>query len=107
MAMKTPVADRHYNPAPTGPQVAKGRPRPNILSSARRQMRHDVRERIKSIRREVSQGGTAVLAETTPTYTDSMPVKDLREAAKAQGISGYSKMKKADLLAALRGGVWS
>ena len=50
-----------------------------------------------------------VVVEETPVVTvettedlDSMKVADLRELAKAKGIAGYSTMKKAELLEALK-----
>jgi hypothetical protein len=43
--------------------------------------------------------------ETTPVLTDfsSMNVRDLRGVAKEVGITGYSKMKKKELLTKLQG----
>ncbi len=38
-------------------------------------------------------------AETQPEQT----VRELREAAKAQGVAGYGRMRKAELLSVLRG----
>lgn len=43
---------------------------------------------------------TEDLAVQAPEW-DSLPVSELKAAAKAEGISGYSKMKKAELVAAL------
>lgn len=43
---------------------------------------------------------TEDLAVQAPEW-DSLSVSELKAAAKAEGISGYSKMKKAELVAAL------
>ena len=42
--------------------------------------------------------------ETTEEKVDlgNMTVKELRELAKAKGLTGYSKMKKAELIDALK-----
>jgi hypothetical protein len=104
MTMKTPVMDRNTNPYPFGPTIAH--PHASHFTARRRQMKHDIRERIKSVRRDIA-GSRSVPVEVAPTFSESTPVKDLRAAAKAQGITGYSKMAKPALLAALRGADWS
>ncbi len=61
---------------------------------------------------EKKRTAAAPAPKKTPTATpaerpkqqesfDTLTVKDLREMAKQQGVSGYSTMKKADLIAAL------
>ena len=44
----------------------------------------------------------AVVVEETTTDLESLKVADLRELAKAKGIAGYSTMKKAELIEALK-----
>lgn len=38
-----------------------------------------------------------------PVFVEKMKVSELKEAAKKQGVEGYSDMKKAELIKALQG----
>jgi hypothetical protein len=100
--MKTPVKTLD-NPFPHGP--VRVHPRASIFVARRRQMKHDIRERIKATRRALAESKAVPVVAVKPPQ--EMSVKELRALAKDRGITGYSKMAKPALVAALTQGEWS
>lgn len=64
-----------------------------------------VRDRLERAKASVMrrQGRDRASGGSTAAPDDSWTVAELREEARTRGLTGYSRMKKAELLAALRG----
>ncbi|MBC6481707.1 MAG: Rho termination factor N-terminal domain-containing protein [Hormoscilla sp. GM7CHS1pb] len=57
--------------------------------------------KLEALRNEVKTGSEYKAATSKISYRN-MTVSELKALAKKQGISGYSRMKKADLIAAIK-----
>ncbi len=78
--------------------------RPDLVVQAHRKLGLEVPPRPPSpVRPTVANPDPAPAPPPTPVIWDGATVAELRAEAKARGLSGYSKMKKADLVDLLGG----
>lgn len=85
---------------------AKERSRQNTEARKRKNAQARRRERRKFVvaQRSNTVAKKQVVASATEKFDlNDLTVSDLRSRAKEQGVKGFSKMKKSDLVAALNG----